>query len=126
MARKKSATLTEGELRIMEALWDLGSGSVKAVTEQVSAEETLAYNTVQTMLGILEDKGYVNHEKEGRAFVYTPTVSRHKARNRALKHLIQRFFDGSPEAVMQNLLAEEDVDMSELQKLRDQVKKAKE
>ena len=124
MARKKSNTLTEGELRIMEALWTLKEASVRDVTSHLEASDGLAYNTVLTMLGILEDKGYVSHRKEGRAFVYQPTLSRNNARSRALKHLVQKFFDGSPEALVQNLLSQEDIDPAEVKRLRALVKRA--
>lgn len=124
MARKKSPTLTEGELRIMDSLWALESGSVRDVADHLAGTEGLAYNTVQTMLGILEEKGYVGHQKQGRAFVYTPTVTRNMARSRALRHLMQRFFDGSPEALMQNLLTDEEIDMTELAKLKQQIDEA--
>lgn len=118
MARKKSHTLTEGELRIMEALWALEEASVRQVTDHLQSSEAPAYNTVLTMLGILEDKGYVTHKKEGRAFVYKPMMSRNKARSRALKHLVHKFFDGSPEALVQNLLNQEDIDPGEVERLR--------
>ncbi len=118
MARKKSHTLTEGELRIMEALWALEEASVRQVTDHLQSSDAPAYNTVLTMLGILEDKGYVTHKKEGRAFVYKPMMSRNKARSRALKHLVHKFFDGSPEALVQNLLNQEDIDPGEVERLR--------
>ncbi|MEM7283086.1 MAG: BlaI/MecI/CopY family transcriptional regulator [Pseudomonadota bacterium] len=123
MARKKSSTLTEGELRIMDALWRLKEGSVREVTSHLETSEPLAYNTVLTMLGILEEKGYVSHHKEGRAFVYKPTVTRNNARTHALKHLVQKFFDGSPEALVQNLLSQEDIDPEEVKRLRDAIEK---
>ena len=87
MARKPSKTLTDGELRIMEVLWKLKSGSVRDVATALREKEEVAYNTVQTMLGILETKGYLEHHKEGRAFVYEPIVDRKTARSSALKHL---------------------------------------
>lgn len=118
MARKPSKTLTDGELRIMEVLWRLDSASVRDVVDDLSANESVAYNTVQTMLGILETKGYVEHHKEGRAFVYTPLVDRTTARTSALRHLIGRFFDGSPQALVQNLIQDENVDPIEIERLR--------
>lgn len=118
MARKPSKTLTDGELRIMEVLWKLQSASVRDVVNALSAEEEVAYNTVQTMFGILENKGYVEHYKQGRAFVYTPLIDRKTARTSALRHFIGRFFDGSPQALVQNLIQDENVDALEIDRLR--------
>ena len=69
MARKKSPTLTEGELRIMEVLWRLGKGTVAEVAEAMPPPP-VAYNTVLTTLRILEQKGHVAHEEAGRAYIY--------------------------------------------------------
>lgn len=118
MARKQSKTLTDGELRLMEVLWDKKSASVRDVVNALSKKEPVAYNTVQTMLGILETKGYLDHHKEGRAFVYVPLVDRKTARSSALRHFIGRFFDGSPQALVQNLIQDENVDSIEIDRLR--------
>ncbi|MEM7084272.1 MAG: BlaI/MecI/CopY family transcriptional regulator [Pseudomonadota bacterium] len=118
MARKSSKTLTEGELRIMEVLWELQSASVRDVVDRLSEREPVAYNTVQTMMGILENKGYLDHHKEGRAFVYAPLVDRKTARTTALRQLMRRFFDGSPQALVQNLIQDENVDSMEIDRLR--------
>jgi len=124
MARKVSKTLTDGELRIMQVMWKLQKASVKEVTEVLVAEvlkesESVAYNTVQTMLRILEEKGYLEHTKCGRSFIYSPLVPQHKARSAALKHLLSSFFDDSPQSLMVNLLEDEELDASEIQKLKD-------
>ncbi len=124
MARKVSKTLTDGELRIMEVVWELGSASVKEVTAVLQSKENLAYNTVQTMLRILEDKGYVDHTVSGRTFIYSPLVARKKARNAALKHLISSFFDDSPESLVVNLLEDEELDAAEIEKLRELIAKS--
>jgi len=118
MARKPSKTLTDGELRIMEVLWSLKSASVRDVANALREKEEVAYNTVQTMMGILETKGYLEHHKEGRAFVYTPIINRSEARSSALKHFLGSFFDGSPQALVQNLIQDENVDAMEIDRLR--------
>lgn len=102
----------------MDVVWTLGEASVREVTDQLSQHETVAYNTVQTMLGILEDKGYVSHRKAGRAFVYQPLVDRAAAQRSALKHLVSQFFSGSPTALVQNLLDSDEVDPLEIDRLR--------
>lgn len=116
MSRKQSPTLTDGELRLMDVLWSRGRATVAQIVEALSRER-LAYNTVLTLMRILEQKGYVRHEKEGRAFVYVPVVDRTRARSRAVQHLLRRFFDGSPELLMVNMLEHDQVDVSELERL---------
>jgi len=123
MARKVSKTLTEGELRIMEVIWDKRKASVKDVREVLQRNGNVAYNTVQTMLRILEEKGYLTHTKSSRSFVYTPLVERREARRNALKNLLVSFFDGSPETLFVNLLEDEDLDKEELESLKRLIKK---
>src|SRR5687767_5637625 len=97
MPRHPSRTLTEGELRLMETLWDAPGRTVADVVRAVRGVRTPAYNTVLTMLRILERKGYVRHEKRGRAFVFQAAVDREQARRGALSELLKRFFGDSPE-----------------------------
>jgi predicted transcriptional regulator len=118
MARKRSAALTDGELRIMQVLWDLGRASVGDVVERLASSGRPAYTTVLTMMRILEHKKYLIHEKEGRAFVFVPTIDRNRARSNALTALLSRFFDNSPELLVSNLLEQDDVDSKELQRIR--------
>lgn len=123
MARKPHPTLTDGELRIMEVLWERGEASVREVTEVLSKpRRKVAYSTVLTMLRILHDKKQVSYRKEGRAFIYAPRTDRRQARAQALKHLLSRFFDNSPEALAQNLIEEGDLDPIELRRLQERVK----
>src|SRR5262245_33621306 len=116
MARPKSPALTDGELRIMRVLWDRGRATVGDVVEAIAESPRPAYNTVLTMLRILEDKKYVTHEKEGRAFTFVPLVGRSEARRSALAHILSRFFDNSPEALVVNLLEHESLDDAELER----------
>lgn len=118
MARKVSKTLTDGELRIMEIVWSLGSGSVRDFTAVLQKDSSIAYNTVQTMLRILEQKGYVLHEVSGRTFIYFPLVEKRKARSAAVKELISNFFDGSPRSLLINLLENEDMDAAEVDRIK--------
>jgi BlaI family transcriptional regulator, penicillinase repressor len=125
MARPRSSTLTEGEQRIMEVLWRLGEGSVQDVTTALAGAEPAAYTTVLTMLRILHEKKYVDYRKEGKAHVYVPLVTRDAARSSALKQLLRRFFDDSPEALAQHLMREEDIDLQELERLSARVAQSK-
>jgi predicted transcriptional regulator len=118
MARPRSAALTDAELRIMRVLWDRGRATVGEVVECMDGPRKPAYNTVLTMLGILEEKRLVKHHKVGRAFAYEPLIGRGDARRSALSHVLHRFFDNSPEALILNLLGREDADPVELQQIR--------
>jgi len=118
VARKRSAALTDGELRLMRVLWDRGAATVGQVVEEIEGPHKPAYNTVLTLLRILERKGYVRHEKAGRAFVFSPVIDRNQARRRAVSHLLSRFFDGSPELLVLNLIEQEQIDQDELRRVR--------
>jgi BlaI family transcriptional regulator, penicillinase repressor len=118
MARRRSAALTDGELRIMRVLWDVAPATVGYIANRVPGSPKPAYNTVLTMLRILETKGYVWHEKDGRAFVYAPLVGRGEARRHALSHLLLRFFDGSPELLALDLLGHDEASPEDIARLR--------
>jgi len=120
MARKKSKTLTEAELRIMEVIWEMGKGSVKDVTQKLEEDQPVAYNTVLTMLRILHQKGYVDYQKEGRAFVYFPVVNQEQARSSVVHYLLSRFFDNKPSLLVQNLL-DQPLEKGEIEKLKSQI-----
>ena len=125
MARKKSSTLTEAELRLMEVLWDRGRSTVNEVAEAVSASAPLAYSSVLTTLRILERKGYLRHAKEGRAFVYEPVVGRGEASRSAVRDLLSRFFGNSPELLVLNMLEDEQIDRQELERLKGLIERSK-
>ena len=125
MARQKSATLTEAELRLMEILWERGAATVNDVADALPGHAPLAYSTVLTTLRILERKGYIGHKKQGRAFVYEPVVDRSQASRSALRYLLRRFFRNSPELLVLNILEDEQIDPRELQRLKGLIEKSK-
>jgi predicted transcriptional regulator len=116
--------LTDAELRLMDVLWEKGSATVSDVAEALPNNPALAYSTVLTTLRILENKEFVRHTKDGRAFVYHPVVGREQARESAVTHLVRRFFEDSPELLMLNLLDGKKVDASELRRLRKKIEEA--
>ncbi|MGH9373266.1 MAG: BlaI/MecI/CopY family transcriptional regulator [Vicinamibacterales bacterium] len=124
MARPTSQGLTNAELRIMDVLWKRGRGSVGDVVEGIESGHKPAYNTVLTILRILERKGYVTHEKEGRAFAYRPLIDRGQERRRALSQVLSRFFDDSPRLLLLDLLGHERTDADELRGVRELIEKA--
>ncbi|MBW8809919.1 MAG: BlaI/MecI/CopY family transcriptional regulator [Lysobacter sp.] len=125
MARPASPTLTQSEQAILEVLWDKDEASVREVADELSRHKPAAYTTVLTMFNVLAKKGFVTHRQEGRAFIYRAAISREQARKQALDHLLQQFFDGSPNLLAQHLLDRHDVDRTELKTLRDKVSAAK-
>ena len=118
MARKTSQTLTEGEQRIMNILWADGSASVRQVCDILNEEKKVAYTTVQTVLTVLERKKYVTSKKDGKAYIYSATVSKREARTEALKSLVQQFFNGSEQALAQHLVSESDLDLMAIEELK--------
>ena len=118
MARKKSHNLTEGELPLMEVLWKKGQATVGDVVASLTTDPPLAYSTVLTTLRILEAKGYLRHTKKGRAFVYEPVIVQEEASRKAIGYLVNRFFGGSRELLVVNLLKEETIGRAELRRIK--------
>jgi predicted transcriptional regulator len=126
MARRRSVPLTEVEQRLMEIVWAAGPVTVGQVVEAIPEAERPAYNTVQTMMKILERKGYVKHRAEGRAFVYQAVVDRDAAARTALSQVVQRFFGGSPRELALNLIQGDHLSGADLDELESIIKRAKE
>ena len=118
MPPKKSPTLTEAELRLMEVLWQNGPGTVQEILQGLPETAPLAYNSVLTTIRILEQKGYVKHVKDGRAHVYTALVQRQEATRSEIRRLVNRFFGSSHELLVLNILEDQTVDAKELKRLR--------
>jgi predicted transcriptional regulator len=116
---RQSPTLTEAELRIMDVLWQRGSGTVQEVLERLSLRPALAYNSVLTTIRVLEKKGYVAHSAtDGRAHVYVPLIAQGEARKSEIRHLVSRFFKNSHEQLVLNILEERGIEPEELNRLR--------
>ena len=107
--------LTKLELRIMQVIWRCGSSTVSAV--QTALEPALAYTTVQTMLNILERKGKLKRELQGRAYVYSAAITEAKALGQGVRDLIDRMFGGSSEELVMSLLRNGEIDAQKLTEL---------
>lgn len=118
MPPRKSVTLTEAELRLMQILWEKGPCSVQQMLEALPAKLSLAYNSVLTTTRILEKKGYVKHVKDGRAHVYAPLLGRKDATRSEIHHLVSRFFGNSDEMLVLNILQDRGVDQNEIDRLK--------
>lgn len=126
MPRKKisGASLTPLELEIMNVLWETGPVGVQTVQSRLQGRD-LAYTTVQTMLNVLHRKGRVKRRLKERAFLYTPLLSRQKAVTQAVGDMIERFFGGSADGLVMNLVETRNLTperLAELQKLVEQPK----
>jgi BlaI family penicillinase repressor len=104
---------SERELDILKVLWEMGSGTVREVHERLCPADELAFNTVQTLMRIMEDKGLVRHRAEGRTFIYSPTHSRERVATRFLN----KVFDGALDQFVLSILRTRDADASELGEL---------
>jgi predicted transcriptional regulator len=121
MPPRKSITLTEAELRLMKLLWVRGESAVGDLVAAMPEGETLAYNSVLTTVRILEQKGYVRHRQEGRAFLYSPCVEEREAGRSEIRHMMQRFFGNSRERLLLSLLGDEEIDPVELRRLKEAI-----
>ncbi len=110
-SRSDHAALTRRERQIMDILFRMGRATAAEVMAELPSEPS--YSTVRTQLRVLEQKGHVRHENDGVRFVYMPVVARHAARKSALRHVVETFFDGSPEKAMAALLGSEGSKLSD-------------
>ena len=108
----------------MKILWRRGESAVGDLVAAIPEGETLAYNSVLTTIRILEQKGYVQHRQEGRAFVYRACVAEQEASRTEIRHIMQRFFGDSRERLLLSLLRDDEVTPEELQRLKDAIASA--
>jgi len=103
MTRKRPIKLTKFEMEIMDALWELGSGSIREVHEKLPEKKRPAYTTVQTIIRRLEEKGAVRQTKQvGNAHIFEPTITRDAAHRRLINELLD-LFGGSARPLMAHL-----------------------
>lgn len=113
--KAKAGGLTKLELKVMQAVWRVGGGTVSTVQEEMGGE--LAYTTVQTMLNILVRKGKLRRHRDGRAFMYTAAETEAKARKESLRDLIDRMFGGRSEELVMSLLKSREINTKKLAEL---------
>jgi predicted transcriptional regulator len=114
-------TPSERELDVLKALWELGSGSVREVHERMCPSGELAFNTIQTLLRNMEEKGLVDHRAEGRTFIYVPRYSR----ERVAARFLNKVFDGSLDQFVLSILRTKDAAAEELKDLERLIAKAR-
>jgi len=121
MAKREKTGLTKLELELMQVVWRRGASTVSEVQEGLKQE--LAYTTVQTMLNILERKGKLKRELQGRAYLYSATVSEAKASSHAVRDLVDRMFGGSSEELVMSLIQSKQIDAKKIAELADRLRR---
>ena len=114
-------TPTAREMEILKVLWERGPSSVRTVFRNLSEGKDLAYNTVQTLMRIMDEKGLLKHHVEGRTFVYTPRYSR----DESVARFLDRVFDGAVDQLVQSLLRNEHIDAEELDRMQAMITEAR-
>lgn len=109
----------------MKILWRRGESAVTDLVAALPESEPLAYNSVLTTIRILEQKGYVEHRQEGRAFVYRPSVAEDEASRTEVRNMLGRFFGNSREQLVLSLLGDEEISAEELRRLKDAIRSAR-
>ena len=129
MVRPGSEHPTELELEILKILWNEAPLPVREVRARLAteADRVLAHSSVITMLNIMYRKGYLRRKKDGKSFLFSPKVQKENITGGIMDDLLSRVFDGSPSALVLNLLETADLDSDELAELRKLItRKAKE
>jgi BlaI family transcriptional regulator, penicillinase repressor len=122
-SRRAKNLPTRSELRILNALWDLGQGTVEDVTRHRSFSHRPNYKTTQTLLRIMEQKALVRHVIRGRVFLFVPCVTRDEVGQSSVRRLLDQNFGGSPAELLVNLLESAPVAESELEELESLIRK---
>src|SRR5215831_13204202 len=102
MPRQPSKSFTDKELEIMRVVWRLGEASARQIQTHLSGDRH--YNSVMTIIRVLEKKKHLTHREDGRTYIYRPTESQEKSRKRVLRHLIGHVFGGSAASLVLNLV----------------------
>jgi BlaI family penicillinase repressor len=122
MPRQPSKTFTDRELEIMRIVWKLGEASARQIQESLGGDQH--YNSVMTIIRVLEKKNHLTHREDGRSHIYRATVNPDMARTRVLKHLVKQVFGGSASSLVLNLVETGDLTASDLDSIRRKMKKS--
>jgi len=113
--------LTKAEEQVMQQMWELGKTTVKSIIDEMP-EPKPAFNTVSTIVRILENKGFVDHEKQGRGYVYFAIVSKEAYRKKFMKRFVSNYFQGSLKELVSFFAKEDKMDLNEFEELMNEVK----
>ena len=116
--------LTKAEEEVMIILWELQKCNVASIIEKLP-EPKPAYNTVSTIVRILESKGFVNHDQEGKGYLYFPLVMKSDYSNQSINKLVDGYFQGSFKSMVSFFMKKNDMSLSELESVLNEIKKEK-
>ncbi len=116
--RKSGNLLTDVELEFMNAIWELGEGSVRDVLDRLHPDRKLAYTSGATILRILEEKRFLESRKEGKTLIYTPLLAKNAYQTRSLKNLSQTLFDDTPTILVARLVDDAGLTDNDLEEIR--------
>ena len=116
MPRMPSKSFTDKEIEIMQVVWELGEAAVKDIQDRLPGDRH--YNSVLTIIRVLERKGHLVHRIEGRAHIYRAKVNQEKTRRRVLSHLVKNVFGGSAATMVLNLVETGDLTRKDLDEIR--------
>jgi predicted transcriptional regulator len=116
--------LTKAEEEIMHVLWQLEKANVKNVIDQLP-EPKPAYNTVSTIIRILENKGFVDYEKQGKGHIYFPLVKKQDYSNQSINNLVDNYFQGSFKSMVSFFVKKNDVDLKDMEAILKDINKTK-
>ncbi|WP_435624529.1 BlaI/MecI/CopY family transcriptional regulator [Flagellimonas sp.] len=113
--------LTKAEEEVMQLLWELQKTNVAGIIEKLPVPKP-AYNTISTIVRILEDKGFVDHEKVGKGHVYFPLIKKSEYSNQSINKLVNGYFQGSFKSMVSFFMKENDISLSELEEILNKIK----
>jgi predicted transcriptional regulator len=123
MPRKKAAAVSPAETEVLRLVWQLGSATVQDICDQLSEDRSVSYATVQTLLRRLEKKGYVQHEVQGKAHVFSAAVKRDDVIQRTVRDFVDRLFGGDPLPLMLHLADHSELRSEDIERLKKLIKK---
>ena len=125
MGKKKLRAMSPTETEILRLVWELNEATVQQIRDQLPSDRSLAYNTVQTLLCRLEQKGYLKHHLKGRAHVFSPLIKPQEVIKTTVRDFLGRLFGGDPKPLVQFLAEDGKLDEEDIKKLRELIKKKK-
>jgi predicted transcriptional regulator len=114
--------LTDAELEVMRAIWELEGGTVREVHERLNRNRPLAYTTVMTMLNILEEKGHLNRRKQGRAYLYQPVRPKSQVISGMVEDFLGKVFDGSARPLVLSLVKDQKLSEEDLEEIANMIR----
>lgn len=123
MTKRQMRAMSPAETEILRLTWHLGEATVQQICDQLPPKRKIGYKTVQTLLGRLENKGYLKHRTEGKAYVFFPAVKREDVVKRTVVDFLDRLFGGDPRPLMQFLAEDGRIDAKDIERLKKLIEK---